>query len=905
MARIPVYEEQSQFQPVSFDAPVAQIRPMDFSRVQQAIGQWQQRASQKLEEKAMQHQREQGMLAQDPLESTEVAQPDEKIAERFQQSFREGAEELWQNQFSADIQKTRGRLAREHRHDPEGFRRAATEYAKATEETLKKSNSVLAVQARQAIEQEMEGTALQLEENVFAQQQARQSAELVRSVDEFTNISDDEQRTMPDEERFYKSISQVESMVDDLVDRNKLEPSTAERLKSQKREQLTRSYVEGAFSEAINNEDADGAQEIVESLYRGAWFENNEQGRVTADRLARRLEQTFSSEGVSNSQLVSLGLNRLDRMVKAAEDGLPVDFDEAESLAEQTLSFKPTPLQEEQIALKLNGLHFASQVVPEIENAPLSGLLSYQEALDQDHEALDSSTRRTVTDKVKKEIKRVEGALRDNDLAALGGTLDIYRAGPDEVARRRKRAANRINMPVDQVPLWSNAELRQFNQDYQRAVEAGDFDVMDQLTTMYMGPVHDNPLAMASAARRLVDAGGPMAVAARLAMAGEALNVRDLQYQFVIGESLDKGKLAQETGIDIADLTGDGAITEALRSISLDDAEMYQDTLNFFFNTYAADVQNNIEQKGMRTGKARKEAKNNLQRQLFPFTENVEFNNGSILPQQIVQTEATVDKVNEYLNNPEDNFGIQSGVDTTYIKPMPLDDGNIGFYHESMGRFLTNKEGTEIVRVPIQETIEEEEETRDVSQYGEEIEARGEQHTLFSAEDVISGLRKAYDFASQKVKESRERNINYRLFESAKQYGLNERFFKDLVSGIKRTPDEDKGGSRYAPTQEALRADAQKEVRWKKVKQKFPSTQGRLSEPTWDISNPAVRPYAVADLFDQYKNKFNGDEKAMLAAYWEGPDLVTSLQKEHGEDWYDQLPVKTRQFIRRVRRDRR
>jgi hypothetical protein len=79
----------------------------------------------------------------------------------------------------------------------------------------------------------------------------------------------------------------------------------------------------------------------------------------------------------------------------------------------------------------------------------------------------------------------------------------------------------------------------------------------------------------------------------------------------------------------------------------------------------------------------------------------------------------------------------------------------------------------------------------------------------------------------------------------------------------------------------------------------------RLTPPRQTIRDPEIRPYAVVDVFDQYKKRFKGDEKAMLAAYWEGPDVVESLQRDFGDGWYDQLPLETRQFIKRVENARR
>lgn len=894
MARIPTYEEQPQSPMVSFAAPVPERRPLNYSRVQQAIGQWQNRVARQDEALAMKRQSEKGMVSQAELGPGGIAQPDPDIAFRFQQAFREGAEQLRKNQLEVDIQRTRTNLVMEHRFDPDGFRQAWSKYAESTEQSLKQTDPALAVQTREFILRAGEGTAAQLEENAFAREHAAQSAKLLRSVDEFANIADDELRNRPDEQRFYESIQNVEALVDNLVASNRLDPATAERVKYQKREQVIRAYVEGEFMDALRRRDADGAREVVESLYRGAWFEDNEQGRVTADRLARKLEQVFAVSGVSNSQIVSLGLNRLDRIAKAAEDGLPVDPEAAAGLLREIQAHNPTALQWEQAVLKHNGILFASQIAPDVEAAGLNDLLTYKQVLDDKAMVLEPELRRAVSGKVAKEIERIDGAYRENDLAAIGGVLNIYDSSPEIVSRRRELAANRIGAPVNRVPLWSNAELRQFNQDYARAVEAGDYDTMDRLTTMYMAPVLGDSVAMAAAAKRLADAGGPMAVAAQLALAGEALNVRDLQHQYTIGKNIDKSLLAKDTGIDRVDLVDDSIVNEAIRTISMGDQGLQQEIYDFFYNVYAAEVQRNREQKEMWSGKARRKARENIQRQLHPFTKSVKFDNGSVLPEGLVPTETVRDEINERLNNPKKYFGLVPGIDTEFIQPVPLDDGGIGFYHESMGRFLVDPGKNEPARVAV----------------APEEEKPG----FFGVtnKNIKESLEKASKWAVQTAENIRSRSLDSYtlggLADGAKIYGMDEKFFTALMNGIKRTPDEDKGTSRIDPSREAVRAEAQKEVRWDKVREKFRS-QSRLkgvvrADTEWNISNPLIRPYAVADLFDQYKSKFKGDEKAMLAAYWEGPDLVSSLQKQYGGKWYDQLPMKTKQFIQRVQSGR-
>jgi hypothetical protein len=138
-----------------------------------------------------------------------------------------------------------------------------------------------------------------------------------------------------------------------------------------------------------------------------------------------------------------------------------------------------------------------------------------------------------------------------------------------------------------------------------------------------------------------------------------------------------------------------------------------------------------------------------------------------------------------------------------------------------------------------------------------------------------------------------------------------------LAYAVRKSPDEFRGGDRIDADILAVRPSLENEVRWDKVISNYqrdmtlsapnspiPGVRS-FATPRPTIRDPELRPYAVVDVLDQYKNRFKGDEKAMIAAYWEGPDVVESLQRDFGDGWYDQLPLETRQFIKRFENARR
>jgi len=904
MARIPTYEEQAQFRPVSFEAQVPQTPALQFDRLRQAIGGWQDRVQQQMEAQAMAHQQEEAAVAQREAGPGRITQPPEHLAPRFQEAYRQRAQDIQRKQMAVQTQRTIGEMSLQYRNDPQGFRQAMEDYASKQEKMLEGSSPSLAVETGNWVRQQAEGTALKLEENQYAREQARQTAESLRLTDDYIFEADNELRNNPDELRLYEHLDLAEQTIDQMVDDNLLDPSTAEQKKSQYRETMAYSYAQGAFNEAIRRQDPDGAQEVIESLHRGAWFENNEKGRAMADRLARQLASAFETSGVNEPERRALAMQRLTRMEQAARDGLPVDMEDAQTLAEEIITYGGTESQVESAFLKLNGIEFAKQIHPQVKNAPVGVLADYRAALDDQAFVLETESRRALSTVLDKEIERVDQALRTDDFALVGGeSFNIYEASGEDYHSRRKHAANRLGMNPDLIPLYTQEERAQFNKDYQQAVETGDYDTMNRLTSRFLEPLIDNQFELASEARKLGDAGGPMWVAAQLASAGELLDVRDMQHLYSVGSTLDHSRLAAETGIDRTDIEGDDDIMQAVRAIASDDPALREDVYDFVYNVYAGRVDHNTRVQGMRSGAARRDARREVSRQLQPFTEVVEFNNDRILPRELVPTDTMRDKVNEMLDNPRRYFGIPEGIDTQYIHPVPLDEGGVGFYHDSMGRFLRDEETGEIARVPYMEDPEREPAADAIRL------PTAEQIT----EPVVTGLKAAADFSQQVVRDSRNRRrstaVVNRLSDGAEIYGLDPKLMRSLTYAIRKSPDEFRGGDRIDADLLAARPSLEEEVRWDKVLSNY-QRKSRLGAPHFTtprqtIEDPEIRPYAVADVFDQYQKRFKGDEKAMFAAYWEGPDVVESLKRDFGDGWYDQLPLETRQFIKRAENARR
>jgi hypothetical protein len=910
MARIPTYEEQAQFKPVSFEAPVPRTPALQFDRLRQAIGNWQERSQRQMEARATAQQQEEAAMAQRETGPGRVAQPPEYLAPRFQEAFRRTARDIERKQMAVQTQRVLGELSLQHRDDPQGFRKAVEEYADKQEKMLEGTAPALAVETGNWIRQQAEGAALRLEENQYSREQARQSAKHLSLTDEYIFEADNELRTNPDELRLYEHLDTAEGMIDQMVDDYLLDPATAERKKSQYRETMAYSYAQGAFDEALRRQDPDGAQEIIESLHRGAWFENNEKGRAMADRLARQLSSVFETSGVNEAERRALAMQRLTRMEQAARDGLPVDMDAAQSLAEEIITYGGTEAQVETASLKLNGMEFAKQIHPQIRSAPVGALAEYKGAIDDQALNLETETRRALSAVVNKEIERVDQALRTRDYALIGGeSFDIYSTSREEYYARREHAARRLGVPPNRIPLFTQEERARFSEDYNRAAETGDYDAMNQLTSRFLAPLADNQYVLASEIRKLGEAGGPMWVAAQLASAGEILNIRDMQHLYSVGITLDHSQLATEAGISRMDIEDNDGIMQAIRAISSDDPALRGDVYDFVYNVYVGRVDHNVRVRGMGSNDARQDALREISRQLQPFTKVVEFDNDRILPYELVPTYVMREKVNEMLDNPRRYFGIPEGIDTQYIHPVPLDEGGVGFYHDSMGRFLTDADTNEIARVPYMEGVPWEPSTIDPEWEPSEVV----QETLSGMGPEKTVLRKAADIAQQTVRDARDgrraTSVVNRLTDGAAIYGMDPKFMRSLTYAVRKSPDEFRGGGRLDADLLAVRPSLGGEVRWDKVISSY-RQKSYLSPPgfisvTPDISNPEIRPYAVVDVFDQYKKRFKGDEKAMLAAYWEGPDVVESLQRDFGDGWYDQLPLETRQFIKRAENARR
>lgn len=141
---------------------------------------------------------------------------------------------------------------------------------------------------------------------------------------------------------------------------------------------------------------------------------------------------------------------------------------------------------------------------------------------------------------------------------------------------------------------------------------------------------------------------------------------------------------------------------------------------------------------------------------------------------------------------------------------------------------------------------------------------------------------------------------------AGKALGASEPLLEGIYYAIQDTPPEERG---WRPAL-GLPEDIDRQTDWSEILPLVRSETraaeeqaGLVPSTRWEsVSNASARPYVAAQHLRRMQKAFPDDEKAQLAAYFDSPELVRELQKQHGTLWYTELPLATQSFVARARR---
>lgn len=881
MAKIPQFEQREQTSGViNFDAPLGvSTEALSFQHLQRSISGFLQQTIQEREARAMQVQGERAVLAQGEAGAGALAQPDEDLAFRYQQAFRERAIQVHNEQAKLQAQQVARELRRTHQNDPGGFGKAWMEYANGQADAIRAQDPVQAEQIGNFLTAYGDSVYQDLADAQAARERAIQSQEYLTAVNERVAQIQDELLNNPNEETYLSALSDIESITQNAVASGLFDPAFAAGLRDRTRDQYTEEWVRGEFQKSWNAGDIGGAKAIVEDLIQGGKFVNNDRGRA----LANELQQNFKALETGRSESVQTAMRLIDRATTAVELGGDLDEDTLnQALAFVRANGKPDKIEDAEA--KIQGAYTVAQAKQYVDQVPVSDLkLTRQRILDS-ATTRDSSATRAVVNAIDARIAAIEKAVDEGDpLAAaprvpievwaerLRNTDNFERdsAAFRQALENRRMVAAQVTgiLPSKTGTLYRPEEIDTFSERLTRALEQGDVDGFDRQAAALLAPVKGNPREALATVAKFAGKNGEVYAHLVLNTVGGAEAAKQLTSLVSAGKVADVKRLRAD-GFDPEDVTGDDDIRRAIDALAMGD-----DRARAALERTAIEAYYGAGSRGIDDSAALQDVKRIFQT-VGPTTE---FRNGTRLPEFVLGPSYVADPVrkefDEILKNPA-KVGLSPKVPEWELRnlvPRALGDGSIGVFHMGQNRFLPDPSTGKPFSIKGTEAAD--------------------RQGVKPPEPEPQGW---FDWGKAKFQEAIQpdtERINYaRTLAEARRVGVDEETAK-LAAAISkaqaRSPMDELQGREFDVM---LRPDMAKEVDWGKV-------GGR---PDNLFKDQSLARRVAAERLEAYRKQFGSDNRAALAAYLEGPELVQELQKANGDRWYEALPMTTKKMIGRI-----
>lgn len=881
MAVIPQFEPaDTSSGVVQFSAPVGvSTEAVSFQRLQSSIGAFLQQEIQQREQAAMRNQSDQGALAQGQSGPGVLAQPDQGLATRYQDAFKDRAVQVHNEQVKLQAQQVSRELRRQHINDPDAFGSAWMSYTNGQADALRKQDPIQAEAIGNYLTAYGSSIYQDLADARAARERAVQSQDYLDAVNSRFAQIQDELLNNPDEQTYLSALSDLETLTQNGVASGLLDPAYAAGLRDKTRDKYTEEWVRGEFNKAWNAGDMGGAKAVIEDLERGGKFVNNDIGRA----LSNEFQQNFKALETGRSESVSTAMRLIDRVATAAELGGQLD----EATLNRALSHVMSsgkPDQIENATAQVNGAYTVAQAKQYIDMVPVSDLKMTREKLLMSAANRDSSATRAVASAIDQRIAAIEKAVDDGDPLAAGPSVPIEvwaerLQNTDNYARdsaayrqaleNRQTVASQITgiMPSKTGVLYRNEELDDFSERLGGALERGDMDEFDRQAAVLFAPAMGSPRDEIAIASKFAGKNGEAYAALMLNRVGGNEAAKNMISLVAAGKVADVSGLRKE-GLDPEDVLGDKDIRRTIDALSMGD-----DRARSALQRAAVEAYYGSGSRGAGKGVALQDVKRIFQ----TAGPTVEFSNGSRLPAFVVGDSYLADplrkEMDAVLRNPS-KVGLPPTTpdfELRNLSPRAFGDGSIGVYHSSQARFLPDPStGRPFV---IKGT--------------EAADRQG----VKPPEPDVDGW---FNWGKAKVKGALETDVERvsaaRSMAEARRAGASDDTAK-LAAAISkahaRSPAEEIGGREFDVM---LRPNISNEVNWSKV-------GGNKSDLFKDQS---LARRVAGERLEAYRKQFGSDRRAAVAAYLEGPELVKDLQEANGEKWFDALPMTTKKMIGRV-----
>lgn len=865
----------------AFQAPGTSPRALNVSGVRNALSDWAAQVGQEREQQASQRARELGMQAQADQPVGALAQtPD--YAWRFQQAFREGAYTLFEEQLKLDASRQVSELSRKHFNDPQGFANSWQGYSDSLISSLKESDPTSVPAVRQALEGYGESGYQRLADQMFARELQAQGVRALQLYEGRRAAFADMLLNDPDEQVYRDMLDELDTLLLTEFEQGLISVETLEAGQRRHRESLATEYYRGQFGRSMQSEDLPGAEAVIESLLRGEGFEDNDRGRALASSLAQELRAALGGE--SMSQMVALRNRQLEDMLSGVREGARVDMGQAQEFAD-FVATHGTPLQQYELGKTMTALQVVQRLQGQIENAPLVALGGIRSQVASAFDQLPSEVRSAALSAIDAETTRLQTAMREGTELMADEELSWRVASREGLLGRHARMESRFGYPLDHY--WAAPEVRQNAADFEDAMLRGEFGEAQAVLAQSLGVFMDNPAVFINEAVRHGGASGPMYLFGALQLTGAQYNANEVMEAIAVANRAGVGTLLSRNNADDTDITNHGPVMQAVRALSMGDENLRQDLTQTVVALYAGI-------RDMKPELSRSQARTEIERLLAPYTNVVEFSNGTVLPELYLSghrlgLRAVRDEVNAYLDDPTKlGFGPDQTARVDRVIPRRRGDGTIGFWspypdpQTNRAGFLTDDMGQvisidpQITEIRLQMERERRERERAEMEWMAPLGLVPERVEW----DRLLGFGNWTQVAP--------------LRSAAGMFGLADSTVLEAIQFSGQGMDAQDAGAR---TRFLLPPDAIESARWSEIEK---ANRRAIPPGMRDLRYGNIAGLVAVDRWLQAEQAFADDRRAQLAAYWVGVTPLKQLQRDAGDRWYEELPLAAKKFINNV-----
>jgi len=435
---------------VSFDTYVPRIAATDYSNIRQALDNWTTRSIARDEARAEEAVKTRATEAQRQLGTGGLASPEEQLATRYQDVWKERTRALYLQELELDALKMNTDLSRKHALDPDGYTRAWSQYVQERTKSIEADDYLLADSAKRALETTGTKQWAQISDAAYKHQLAQQKARYEANLKARAGAIEDALLNAPDQDArdqiLWESINAMGIDVDIGAEFGMIAPEAYGQAMNDIDVQLRSSWLRGAVMDAAQRGDYAAANGYIARLDRGGYFVDNAKARSMSGELRSMVNQMSAGPNDALKQMRS-GARRVQSIYDAGGDPGPDGWNVVKAYTDMAFQYgSPSDVDD---AIDLQADLGAAAIVNNVSRMPVTALPTARELIANQYGGSPNVRSKTVA-ALDERVETVSTTI------SLGDPNAIRNLYPDV---SYSQASQLLNIPADDVPTFSSTTV--------------------------------------------------------------------------------------------------------------------------------------------------------------------------------------------------------------------------------------------------------------------------------------------------------------------------------------------------------------------------------------------------------------------------------------------------------------